>query len=189
MDGLTLDSDCILVGLDVEALFMSIPHSIHKPITTHHNVILQALNFVLYHNVFMVDGIHYLQKQGVAKCAPSYANLYLGGWERHIFTSDDYDMYLGHINRWHRYIDDIMLIWQGPEHLLKEFVTKLNVNKFNLSFTMNYDSSKLEFLDIEIKKDSRGLVSTNLFRKQTASNSLLHAKSIHPSKCVEGPIC
>ncbi|OCT82679.1 hypothetical protein XELAEV_18025209mg [Xenopus laevis] len=121
-----------------------------------------------------------------AKCAPSYANLYFGEWERHIFTSEDYDMYLCDIIRWHRYIDDIMLIWQVPEYLLKEFMSKLNTNNFNLSFTMNYDSSKLDFLHIEIKKDSWGLVSTNLFRKQTASNSLLHAKSMHPSKCFEG---
>ncbi|OCT78217.1 hypothetical protein XELAEV_18029324mg [Xenopus laevis] len=51
---------------------------------------------------------------------------------------------------------------------------------------MNFDSSKLEFLDIEIKKDAQGLISTNLFRKKTASNSLLHAKSMHPFKCIEG---
>ncbi|OCT81119.1 hypothetical protein XELAEV_18027932mg [Xenopus laevis] len=72
------------------------------------------------------------------------------------------------------------------EILLREFVSKLNINNFNLSFTMNFDSSKLEFLDIEIKKDPQGLISTNLFRKKTASNSLLHAKSMHPFKCIEG---
>ncbi|OCT91869.1 hypothetical protein XELAEV_18014926mg [Xenopus laevis] len=75
-----------------------------------------------------------------------------------------------------------MMIWQGSEQLLREFVSKLNTNQFNISFTMNFDSSKLEFLDIEIKKDAQGLISTNLFRKKTASNSLLHAKSMHPFK-------
>ncbi|OCT78074.1 hypothetical protein XELAEV_18029173mg [Xenopus laevis] len=79
-----------------------------------------------------------------------------------------------------------MMIWQGSEQLLREFVTILNTNNFNLSFTMNSDSSKLEFLDIKIKKDHHGLVSTNLFQKKTASNSLLHAKSMHPFKCIEG---
>ncbi|OCT67316.1 hypothetical protein XELAEV_18038609mg [Xenopus laevis] len=190
-----------IIGLDVEALYMSIPHSlglkaikslfeqIHKPINEQHNFILNALDFVLHHNVFLFDGIHYRQCQGVAmgaKCAPSYANLYLGEWERHVFSADEYEMYLCHILRWHRYINAIMLIWQGPEQLLKEFVTKLNTNNFNLSFTMICDSSKLEFLDIEIKKNQEGLVSTILYRKKTASNSLLHAKSMHPSKCIEG---
>ncbi|OCT69427.1 hypothetical protein XELAEV_18040737mg [Xenopus laevis] len=84
---LTLDSECILVGFDVEALYMSIPHSlgleaiklaferIHRPNPEQRSFILQALNFVLHHNVFLFDSIHYLQCQGVAigvKCAPSY---------------------------------------------------------------------------------------------------------------------
>ncbi|OCT55904.1 hypothetical protein XELAEV_18001096mg [Xenopus laevis] len=151
---------------------MSIPHSlgietirnvferIHQPLSEEHSFILKALSFVLHHNVFIFNGVYYLQRQGVAmgaKCAPSYANLFLGEWERH-----------------------------GPERKLKLFVVKLNRNSFNLTFTMNYHYSRLEFLDIEIKKDERGQLSTNLFRKKTAGNSLLHAESMHPPKCIEG---
>lgn len=94
--------------------------------------------------MFLFDGVYYLQYQGVAmgaKCTPSYANLYLGEWECQIFSADDYHMYLCHVLQWHRYIDDITFILQGPEQLLKEFVAKLKTNKFNLSFTLNYDSS------------------------------------------------
>ncbi|OCT57705.1 hypothetical protein XELAEV_18003163mg [Xenopus laevis] len=113
---------------------MSIPHSlglkaiqsiferIHKPITEQHNFILQALHFVLHHNVFLFNGIYYLQHEGVAmgaKCAPSYANLYLGEWEHYVFSAEEYEMYLGHVLRWHRYINDIMLIWQGPQTITK----------------------------------------------------------------------
>ncbi|OCT80198.1 hypothetical protein XELAEV_18027009mg [Xenopus laevis] len=100
-----------------------------------------ALKFVLHHNVFLFDGLYYLQRQRVAmgaKCVPSYANLYLGEWECRLFSADEYEMYLCHILRW--YIDGIMLIWQGSEKLLKEF-----------------DNLRLEFLDIEIKKDSQGM--------------------------------
>ncbi|OCT76261.1 hypothetical protein XELAEV_18031456mg [Xenopus laevis] len=78
-----------------------------------------------------------------------------------------------------------MLMWQGPEQLLQEFVAKLNVNKFNLTFRLNYHISRLEFLYIEIKKDNQGLLSTNLFHKKIASTSLLHARSMHPPKCIE----
>ncbi|OCT57247.1 hypothetical protein XELAEV_18003757mg [Xenopus laevis] len=95
-------------------------------------------------------------------------------------------MYLCHVIWWHRYIDDIMLIWQGPKQLLNEFVAKLNVNNFNQQFTLNSDSSRLEFWDSEIKKDKQGELSTSLFRKKTASNSFLHARSMHPPKCIEG---
>ncbi|OCT96688.1 hypothetical protein XELAEV_18008899mg [Xenopus laevis] len=95
-------------------------------------------------------------------------------------------MYLCHILRWHRYINDIMIIWQGSETLLKEFVAKLNVNTYNLTFTVNHDRERLEFLDIELRKDQQGFLTTTLFRKQTASNSFLHAKSMHPPRCIEG---
>ncbi|OCT77808.1 hypothetical protein XELAEV_18028905mg [Xenopus laevis] len=121
-----------------------------------------------------------------AKCAPSYANLFLGEWEHYVFSAEEYEMYLSHVLRWHRYIDDIMLIWQGPEKLLQEFVAKLNVNKFNLTLTLNYHSTRLEFLDTEIKVDKDGQVFTNLYRKKTAGNSLLHAQSMHPHSCIEG---
>ncbi|OCT72012.1 hypothetical protein XELAEV_18034994mg [Xenopus laevis] len=77
-------------------------------------------------------------------------------------------MYLGHVLRWHSYIDDIMLIWQGPEQLLQEFVAKLNVNRFNLTLTLNYHSTRLEFLDMEIKVDNPGQVSTNLYHKKNS---------------------
>ncbi|OCU00954.1 hypothetical protein XELAEV_18006734mg [Xenopus laevis] len=79
-----------------------------------------------------------------------------------------------------------MLIWQGSEQLLKEFVSQLNINTFNLIFTLNFDRCSLEFLDILITKDNGGLLSTNLYRKKTASNSLLHASSMHPHKCIDG---
>ncbi|OCT73652.1 hypothetical protein XELAEV_18032615mg [Xenopus laevis] len=161
----------------------------HKPISDQHRFILKALDFVLHHNVFLFNGIYYLQRQGVAmgaKCAPSYANLFLGEWEHYVFMAEEYEIYLPHVLRWHRYIDDIMLIWQGPEKLLQDFVAKLNVNRFNLTLTLNYHSTRLEFLDTEIKVGQDGYVSTNLYRKKTAGNSLLHAQSMHPYRCIEG---
>ncbi|OCT59677.1 hypothetical protein XELAEV_18000535mg [Xenopus laevis] len=167
LNGLVLDSDCILVGLDVEALYMSIPYDrglaaltsifelIHKPIDEHHGFIVEALRFVLYHNVFLFDGTYYLQRQGVAmgaKCAPSYANLYLGEWECHVFSNEAYRCTCA------TYFDG----------------------------TVNHDRGRLEFLDIELKKDLNGGLNTSLFRKKTASNSFLHARSMHPPKCIDG---
>ncbi|OCT82217.1 hypothetical protein XELAEV_18024731mg [Xenopus laevis] len=109
INGLTLDPDCL------EAI-RSIFERIQTPISEQHSFILQALDLLLHHNVFLFDGIHYLQRQGMVMGA----------------------------------------------------------------------NSKLGFLGIEIKKDHQGLVPTNLYQKKTGSNSLLHAKSMHPFKCIEG---
>lgn len=65
-------------------------------------------------------------------CAPSYANLYLGEWERMLLSSVELAVYMDHIILWYRYID-VFAVWDDSLALLNEF---LNVNYFNLKFTM-----------------------------------------------------
>lgn len=45
---------------------------------------------------------------------------------------------------------------------------------------MVQDSSSITFLDVTIHKDENGLLSSSLYRKPTAGNSILHASSFHP---------
>lgn len=72
-------------------------------------------------------------------CAPSYVNLYLGGWQRQIFSNDRLANYLSHVLFWYRFIDDLFLVWTGPSQLLIEFIQQLNINDMNLNFTYNLD--------------------------------------------------
>lgn len=88
------------MALDVESLYNAIPHDKGIEVIQHHldergpsfakyNIfVLELLDYILKHNVFQFDSSHYPQVQGVAmgtKCAPSYANLYLGGGKRSFF--------------------------------------------------------------------------------------------------------
>lgn len=43
-------------------------------------------------------------------------------------------MYTHHILMWQRYIDDILIIWDGPEWELKDCLNLMNQNSFNLFF-------------------------------------------------------
>lgn len=70
-----------------------------------------------------------------ACCAPSYANLFLGGWERDIFVREDFDMYLCQALGCHKYVDNALLFWCGTKESLHRFMTKLNENDWNLKFT------------------------------------------------------
>lgn len=77
----------------------------------------------------------YLQTQGVpmgTSCAPSYANLILGGWERTIFADETLQPFLDQILCWHRFIDDLFIIWTGTESALIELIELLNNNHFSL---------------------------------------------------------
>lgn len=44
-------------------------------------------------------------------------------------------MYLGHTSLWPRYINNILMVWNGGIHELHDFISKLNINNKNIKFT------------------------------------------------------
>lgn len=104
MEGMQLDPNMMLVTADVESLYTSIRHKdgimvvwrflfmsdLDKDLC---DLIVQLLEFVLTHNFFLFKESLFLQLQGTAMgaaCVPSYANLFLGLWDRGIFCTDLY---------------------------------------------------------------------------------------------------
>lgn len=95
------------------------------------------------------------------KCAPSYANLFLGGWEPWLFSNEEASVYLRHSDLQQWYIDDILIFWTGPVVELQGFIDFINVNSgfidfinvnsFNLFFTLTWNQS-LPFLYLYIEK-------------------------------------
>ncbi|CAJ0967689.1 unnamed protein product [Ranitomeya imitator] len=81
---------------------------------------------------------------------------------------------------WTRYIDDIFLIWRGTPSELQVFFQELNTNNLNIRLTYKFDFHHIDFLDVLVERGTDGLLGTNVFRKDTAVNSLLHASSSHP---------
>ncbi|XP_077136835.1 uncharacterized protein LOC143810080 [Ranitomeya variabilis] len=68
----------------------------------------------------------------------------------------------------------------GTAEAFEEFVNELNTNQCNIRLTSNYSRSSVDFLDLKITaKDNR--INTTLFRKKTATNSVLHYSSFHPN--------
>lgn len=73
--------------------------------------VLQLLSHILTKKLFSFDGSHFLQVQGVAMgtfCAPSYANLYLGGCD--LFSNKEHMDLVFDILCWFRYIDNIFML-------------------------------------------------------------------------------
>ncbi|XP_077339255.1 uncharacterized protein LOC143983433 [Lithobates pipiens] len=195
IENYTLTDKSILVAIDVEALYSSIPHNcgveaIRNLLQTSgkyacevNEFIVNGLNYILHHNFFLFNNSHYLQVQGVAMgtcCAPAYANLYLGEWEKSLLGDEGLVGYTRHIAMWRRYIDDVLIIWEGSETALLEFESCINTNKYNLKFTMTYDTQSITFLDVIIGRTPENSIYTSLYRKSTAGNTVLHADSFHP---------
>lgn len=106
-------------------------------------------------------------------CAPNYANVFLGWWEHnYVFTEEmnkftDYILFLG------RFIDDVLIFWEGDEHLFQEFVQTLNSNEIGILFTSKIQKREISFLNLEITVDLGGRIQTDISHKPTSTNDFL----------------
>lgn len=94
-------------------------------------------------------------------------------------------MYRCHILSWHRYIDDILILWDRSSELLDAFTQILNTNYFNLSFTMTCSQEITSFLDVEVFAKTDMTLGTTHFHKPTAGNAILRANSGHPTSLIK----
>ncbi|CAJ0965642.1 unnamed protein product [Ranitomeya imitator] len=193
-----LPSGTLLITLDVESLYTSIDHDIGLRAVSfflehsstgdrgHDQFILDLLFFVLDKNYFVFDGIFYRQVKGTAmgaRCAPSYANLFLGWWEESVvFENGAYKKFC---QKWLRFIDDVIIFWTGTEEDYHLFLTDLNNNPFNIRLTSHLSRTSVEFLDLKLTLEGSYIVTT-LYRKPTATNSLLHYSSFQPRHLKNG---
>ncbi|CAJ0958412.1 unnamed protein product [Ranitomeya imitator] len=69
---------------------------------------------------------------------------------------------------------------KGTEKDLLKFVGELNTNDSNIKLTCHYSRDSVDFLDVRIHKGEDGLLQSDLHRKETSVNSLLHSTSAHP---------
>ncbi|KAM4795913.1 dynein axonemal heavy chain 9-like [Rhinophrynus dorsalis] len=200
IEDLPVEDTTLLVTCDVESLYTSIGHeqgieAVNFFLSRDHTVteeyrkfLLRLLKFILNHNYFVFNDRYYLQIRGTAMgaaCAPTYANLYLGFWEHEVVFGDQLSDLSTHALIWFRYIDDLLILWDDSEESISQFVSCLNHNQNNLRLTMEKSLSSVNFLDITIFKNNHGYLSTDLYKKPTATNSLLHRTSFHPRSVLE----
>ena len=86
---------------------------------------------------------------------------------------------LSHVYYWHRYVDDILFTWTGLVELLCEFLRYLNIFHPSIKFTLEVGGSSINFLDLTISARD-GIHEFGIFRKDTATNVLVHGASFCP---------
>ncbi|CAJ0945347.1 unnamed protein product [Ranitomeya imitator] len=198
LQNLNLPSGTILIILDVESLYTNIKHDVGLEAVSffldsnttgdreHEQFLLDLLVFVLDKNYFVFDRNFYRQVKGTAMgawCAPSYANLFLEWWEELVVYK--HEAFRGKCLKCLRYIDDILMFWTGTEEDCDQFIADLNENSLNIRLTSHVSHTSVEFLDLEASLVDSNVVTT-LYRKPTATNSLLHYSSFHPRHLKDG---
>ena len=116
--------------------------------------------------------------------AVKFANLFMAKFETEMLA--DYETKFKKLPTvWLRYIDDIFFTWDCDETSLKHFINfcnnySSNQNmKSNITFTADYSTSEVYFLDTKIKSKVERLIS-QLYSKPTGSFQYLHRTSYHP---------
>lgn len=165
-------------SLDVTALYTNIRHNLgltsikgfldkdpEMP-NRQKNFILEHIKFILTHNIFKFEDTIYHQSCGTAmgtKFAPSYANLFMGAFEKNMIIGSNWQ---NHIVIYRRYIDDLFFVWKGDESDFEKFVNHLNENDWGLSFTGNISKTQLEYLDIDLNVSDNHVTTKTFFLKR-----------------------
>lgn len=87
--------------------------------------------------------------------------------------------YISSIKYWRRFLDDTLILWDGPEEEFYTFLDYLNINPINIQFTVEFGGNHLNSLDVTISINGKSLQTCG-YRKKTATNSLLHYDNCHP---------
>ena len=202
-----LSDNSMLVTIDVKALFTNILHedglkSLNEELESRKQEVpteflLQLMEILLKHNIFIFDEHHYKQDIGSAMGSPpvpSYANIFMA---RQI---DPQIQSLGKssIKLLKRYLDDLFLIFQGTSKELHLFFDELNKIHPTIKFTMNHTSLLSEtdeircsceqkewipFLDTKCSIENNK-IETDLYRKETDRNQYLLTSSCHALTCL-----
>lgn len=112
-----------------------------------------------------------------ARFAPSVANLFMAHWEeKAVYKNKPPELIC-----YQRYIDDLIMVWEGDRDSLDAFVSRLNDNNKNIVLSWNISTERAVFLDLELSKRGDRINMVTHF-KATDRNAFIPVESCHHSK-------
>ncbi len=202
LQDLRIPDESILVTIDVQSLYPSIPqtecleiiyqeiHTRNKLLITHPNLVIQLLHTNINFNYFEFATLYFQQIKGTAMGAafsPTIANIYLSVILHRFLQTQPYQPLF-----FKRYIDDIFLIWPHSPTELKKFIEALNNFHCSLKFTCETSTSTANFLDLTIYKgitfEYTTILDVKTYQKEKNLYQYLHYKSNHPPSVYKGII-
>ena len=144
-------------------------------------------NKIIKNNFFSFNKKIYQQVGGVGtgvKLAPPYACLGMGKFEKEAFKKEN--CLLDRVKLWKRFIDDILMLFEGSNEECDDFVSWLNsLYPGVIKFKHEFSTENEEFLDLRIILEN-GRIETNLYIKPSNLQLYLDYFSNHPQPCKEG---
>ena len=159
MENLITNKKPILVTMDVESLYPSIPQdellkTVYIEMCTHTalisfppNLIIALLHLCVNNCYFQFGDLTFQQHKGTtigAPFSPSVANIFMSVFFRKFLISQETAKPL----LLKRYIDDIFIVWLESEEKLLSFLNAANSFHDNIKFTYEFSKERANFLDV-----------------------------------------
>ena len=159
-------------------------HKIKKHFPT--DFIIQLLQIVMENNIFRFGDLWFKQLNGTAMgtiSAVKYATLYCALHEEEYIIPK----YKNQLLYFKRYIDDIIIIWDDSGQY--SWNTLVQDLKFGiLEWEAKAPSYSINFLDLNIKINKKGIIQTKTYEKELHLHNYLPAHSCHPQNVAKGLI-
>ena len=149
---------------------------------------LHTLLSLFNESIFLFNKKVFKQVDGISMgnpLAPILAEFFMGHFEKEIFDTDHKREF--YPTNYFRYVDDILCFFREEEHI-DAFLMCLNRVHNNIKFTVEKSiNNSIPFLDIKLHMDN-GVISTEVYRKDTFTGRLLNFKSVVPKTWKDGLI-
>ena len=193
LETLEVPKTAILVSVDVDSLYPSIPQTeclniIYDELHQHRhlllfdpNLIIQLLQINVNNNYFQFAAFIFQQITGTAMGAafsPTIANIFMSVIMRRFLRTQKHRPLL-----LKRYIDDIIIIWTKSQQQLEQFLESLNNFHPSLHYTYTHSMENIDYLDLTIYKgphfQNTQKLDTKTFQKPQNLYQYLHFESCH----------
>jgi hypothetical protein len=142
------------------------------------------MKIILNQSIFQFQDKYYIQICGTAMgaiIAPTYATLTIGFLESQIYTIYDNQTLNNYVKlNFFRYLDDCFIILDDNLIDINLLFDTLNSLHPKIDFTMEKNNQSINFLDINISKDDKNKIATDIYYKKTNNFSYIPFTSNHP---------
>ena len=180
----------MLISLDVVNMFTNIPVEKTLKLIEKNKLkgyekkeeLIKVIQECLKQNYFRFNNKFYIQKKGLpmgSSMSPIMAEIYMNYFENKIMsTVKNKDK----IKKWMRYVDDILLIWEGDDEELKVFFEEVNKLEESIKFKMEVGNKETNFLDLNIRITKENKLKFDIYRKSTYTDVIICL--LYTSRCV-----
>ena len=180
-----------LISFDVTNMFPNIPtqetiqiinNLLHKQnkLPTVRDELITLLSLCLNQNYFKFNNTYYTQNTGLpmgSPLSPLIADIFMDNLETYFLKTP---ISKKHIIFWFRYVDDVLVGFNGTDRQLDIYLNTLNALHSNIKFTVEIEQTQsINFLDLNISRTEGGF-SFKIYRKPTTTDTTIPFDSYSP---------